>query len=248
MFFGLGFGLGIGAGFSPFSAASLFASGGLGLLYNSSDLSTLFQDGAGSTPVTTAGQSVNLTLDLTSGENNSTQPSTSFQSKYQTGPDRKAYDGVDDRDNTTLKPTASGTLAVRMRSNTDTRFAIGSIGSSPNSRCFLGLGSSGELGGGIGNDSISVIKGADDVRGNWVTAILNWDGSTVDLYQDGLSVYSAVQSGVVNTTANFAIGAINNNGTPIVFHDGDIARALVLNRAITTTEVADLSTLWGTIS
>ena len=231
-----------------FSAIRLFAGGGLGLLYEASNLSTLFQDGAGSTPVTAAGQSVNLTLDLTSGENNSNQPNTSFQSKYQTGPDRKAYDGIDDRDDTALKPTSAGTLAVRMRGNTDTRFAIGSIGSSTNSRCFLGLGSSGELGGGIGNDSISVIKGADDVRGNWVTAILTWDGSTVDLYQDGTSVYSAAQSGVVNTTANFAIGAINNNGTPIVFHDGDIARALVLNRAITPAEVTDISTLWSTIS
>jgi hypothetical protein len=44
-----------GASFSP---AMLFASGELGAWYDPSDISTLFQDSAGATPVTAAGQSV----------------------------------------------------------------------------------------------------------------------------------------------------------------------------------------------
>jgi hypothetical protein len=354
-----------------FSAFGLFSGGGLGLLYNSSDMSTLFQDSLGTTPVTTAGQSNGLTLDksqglvlgpelVTNGDfaivsdwslgsgwaisggsgnhtsgggtgdlrqsitmengksykipwsliatsgsalgaarinsvvldsnmgtvgnyqaiylktasesgdlifaannltecklddvsvreipgNHATQSSGSFKSKYQAGPDRKVFDGIDDRDNTILKPTASGTLAVRMRSNTASKVAIGSQPAS-DGRCYIGLASDGSLAGGIGTQATSVIKGSADVRTDWVTGVLTWDGSTVTLYQDGTSVYSAAQSGAVSTTIDLTVGALNNNSTAIAFLDGDIARALVIDRAITSAEVTDLSTLWGNIS
>ena len=51
-------------GFSP---ASLFAGGIAGAWYGPSDLSTLFQDSAGTTPVTTTGQPVGLMLDKSKG-------------------------------------------------------------------------------------------------------------------------------------------------------------------------------------
>ena len=52
------------AGFSP---ASLFASGEQGGWYDPSDLTTLFQDSAGTTPVTADGQPVGLILDKSKG-------------------------------------------------------------------------------------------------------------------------------------------------------------------------------------
>lgn len=55
---------GAGAGFSP---ASLFASGEQGAWYDPSDLSTMFQDSAGTTPVTAVGQPVGLILDKSQG-------------------------------------------------------------------------------------------------------------------------------------------------------------------------------------
>jgi hypothetical protein len=63
---GLNLGLGgtRGGGFDP---ASLFAAGEQGAWYDPSDLSTLFQDDAGLTPVTAAGQSVGLLLDKSQG-------------------------------------------------------------------------------------------------------------------------------------------------------------------------------------
>jgi hypothetical protein len=134
-----------------------------------------------------------------------------------------------------------------MRGNAASKVAIGSQPAS-DGRCYIGLASDGSLAGGIGTQATSVIKGSTDVRTDWVTGILTWDGSTVTLYQDGVSVYSAAQSGAVNTTIDLMVGALNNNGTAAAFHAGDIARALVLNRAITATEVTDLSTLWSTIS
>ncbi len=61
--FGFGFPRRVGAGGVSFSPASLFAAGEVGAWYDPSDLTTLFQDTAGTTPVTTPGQVVALMLD-----------------------------------------------------------------------------------------------------------------------------------------------------------------------------------------
>lgn len=54
----------IGAGFTP---ASLFSNAEPGAWYDPSDLTTLFQDTAGTTPVTAPGQTVGLMLDKSQG-------------------------------------------------------------------------------------------------------------------------------------------------------------------------------------
>lgn len=55
---------GAGGGFSPLS---LFSSGEQGAWYDPSDLSTMFQDAEGTTPVTAVGQPVGLILDKSQG-------------------------------------------------------------------------------------------------------------------------------------------------------------------------------------
>lgn len=67
---GLGLGLSGGASFSPLS---LFAASEPGVWLDPSDISTLFQDTAGTTPVTDAGQSVGLVLDKSGRGNHATQ-------------------------------------------------------------------------------------------------------------------------------------------------------------------------------
>jgi hypothetical protein len=81
-------------GFSP---ASLFAGGIAGAWYGPSDLSTLFQDSAGTTPVTTAGQPVGLMLDKSGRANHAAQATAAARPTYQTGPARATLDKVDDR-------------------------------------------------------------------------------------------------------------------------------------------------------
>lgn len=72
-------GLGIGrlglvaAARSFFDPLSLFAAGEQGVWYDPSDLSTLFQDSAGTTPVTAAGQPVGRMLDKSGCGNHATQ-------------------------------------------------------------------------------------------------------------------------------------------------------------------------------
>ena len=51
----------------PFSPASLFSSGEQGVWYDPSDLSTMYQDAAGTTPVTAMEQPVGLILDKSKG-------------------------------------------------------------------------------------------------------------------------------------------------------------------------------------
>lgn len=58
---------------TPFTPAVLFAAGEQGVWYDPSDFSTMFQDVAGTTPVTATGQSVLLIRDKSGRGNNATQ-------------------------------------------------------------------------------------------------------------------------------------------------------------------------------
>lgn len=60
-------GLRLGLLFGGFTPASLFAAGEQGYWLDPSDFSTMFQDAAGTTPVTAVGQSVRLMLDKSKG-------------------------------------------------------------------------------------------------------------------------------------------------------------------------------------
>ena len=85
-----------GASSSP---ASLFAGGEQGVWYDPSDLSTLFQDNLGATPVTAAGQTVGKILDKSGRGNHATQATLAQRPTYQidsTGRPYLSFDGVDD--------------------------------------------------------------------------------------------------------------------------------------------------------
>ena len=81
------------------SPASLFAGGEQGVWYDPSDLSTLFQDNLGATPVTAAGQTVGRILDKSGRGNHATQATLAQRPTYQidsTGRPYLSFDGVDD--------------------------------------------------------------------------------------------------------------------------------------------------------
>jgi len=91
--------LGAGILFSgEFSPASIFAGGTEGAWYDPSDLSTLFQDSAGTTPVTASGQPVGKMLDKSGNGNHATQATSSRRPTYTEGGGLSwlAFDGVDD--------------------------------------------------------------------------------------------------------------------------------------------------------
>ena len=71
----------VGGAFDPLS---LFATGEVGVYYDPSDMSTLFQDSAGTTPVTAAGQPVGKMLDKSGNGYHATQPTAGKRPLLQT--------------------------------------------------------------------------------------------------------------------------------------------------------------------
>ena len=72
----------------------LFSNNEVGVMYDPSDFSTMFQDSAGTTPVTAVEQSVGLILDKSGNGNHATQATSTARPVLRTGLD---YDGVDDK-------------------------------------------------------------------------------------------------------------------------------------------------------
>lgn len=84
-----------GAAFSPLE---LFANGEKGAWYDPSDLSTMFQDSAGTIPVTADGQPVGLIRDKSGNNNHASQTVAGKRPTYKTlnGDRWLDFDGVDD--------------------------------------------------------------------------------------------------------------------------------------------------------
>ena len=81
---------------SEFSPLSLFKDGKQGMWYDLSDTSTLFQDAAGTVPVTTNGNPVGKMLDKSGNNKHATQSVSASRPLYNTEPSRLLLDKVDD--------------------------------------------------------------------------------------------------------------------------------------------------------
>lgn len=81
-----------------FTPLELFQGGEQGVWYDPSDLTTLYQDAAGTTPVTSAGDPVGLMLDKSGNGNHATQATSAARPTYQTDGTYHWLegDGVDD--------------------------------------------------------------------------------------------------------------------------------------------------------
>jgi hypothetical protein len=77
---------------------ALFANSEVGAWYDPSDLTTMFQDRAGTTPVTADGQTVGKILDKSGNDNHAVAPSDAARPLYKTDGTYHwlQYDGVDD--------------------------------------------------------------------------------------------------------------------------------------------------------
>lgn len=84
--------------FTSWSPLNLFYGGKQGAWYDPSDLSTLFQDSAGTIPVAADGDPVGLMLDKSGNDNHATQSTTASKPIYRTDGTLHwlEFDGVDD--------------------------------------------------------------------------------------------------------------------------------------------------------
>lgn len=87
---GLGLGLGKGSGAVAFNPASFFGGGEKGVIYDPSDLTSLFQDSAGTTPVTASADPVGKMNDLSGNNFHATQATGGSRPSYQVASGKKS--------------------------------------------------------------------------------------------------------------------------------------------------------------
>jgi hypothetical protein len=116
---------------SGFSPLSLFAAGEQGAWYDPSDFSTLFQDSAGTTPVTAVGQPVGKILDKSGRGNHQIQATTTSRFTVQQDGSGFFYfnvDGVDDSSSSAATVNLSATSQLQfwagVRKNSDASAGI----------------------------------------------------------------------------------------------------------------------------
>ena len=88
----------IGISNPPFDPVDLFSSGEEGVLYDPSQISTLFQDSAGTTPVTAVGQPVGRVLDISGNGNHLAQTTSTARPTLKVDATSGAYYLSDDGD------------------------------------------------------------------------------------------------------------------------------------------------------
>ena len=131
-------------------------------------------------------------------------------------------------------PSATGSLACMFEGAVTEKIFIGSQLTS-SKRCYLG-GNASKLAGGIGNQNwVTIVDSLPVTMTSGLhTGILTWDGTTVNLYRDGISVYSGAQDGEVTNGRQLYVGAHNYEGTGAAyFQTGNIYDARIYNIALT---------------
>ena len=114
-------------GFEEFDPASLFANGEQGAWYDPSDLTTLYQDSAGTTPVTADGDPVGLNEDKSPNSLDLAQATSTSRPTYDltSGTSSEEFDGTDDflRNTTTNFTVTEFSVFVACMTNTPATLA-----------------------------------------------------------------------------------------------------------------------------
>lgn len=257
MTFGFGFGFPRMQGVGAFSPAALFASGEVGAWYDPSDLTTLFQDVAGTTPVTTPGQTVARINDKSGRGNHATQGIFTSQPKYQIDGGGRPYlgfDGVDDGLATgSVDFTATNKMTVfagvrklsdggdqiilelsaNLNANAGTFYLSGALSGTP-THSFVGKGSAPTFGSvasatGIVAPISSVLTGAMDISADLVT-----------LRRNGAAAGSSAMDLGTGNIGNYPLFVGRRGGTSLPYNGnlyGLIVRGAATDAAnITSTE------------
>jgi len=231
-------------GAAPFSIASLFAGGTDGAWYDPSDLTALFQDSAGTTPVTTAGQPVGLMLDKSGNGNHATQAISAKRPIYTEGGGLAwlAFDGVDDAmeiQNAAFSftgdqsvwvaaahDTGNGEYIYLMGGNDDKGFLFVTLGRTVRMR-FIPVTSATSV------VSTSVIDTSPIVFGG------AWDRSSgdVSLRENGVEYTASKTPADVTVPVVTLLGGGNPKGAS---WDGNIYGAVIVNNLTTASETGEV--------
>lgn len=217
---------------------SLFGATDTGFLFDSMRTSILFQDTAATTPIAADSDPVGRANDQSGLGNNAVQ-ATGTKRPFWFSNAGKPYikgDAVDDSLNGPWVPTSAGAIAIAIRPFTTSEISIGSKATSD--RAFIGTDAAGKISAGIATVGQTVIFGGSDARGVDTVAIVTWNGTTVTLWRDGVSIYSGAQVGTVASAQGVSICALNNNGTVGSFSAARVYAAMGISRVPSATEIA----------
>jgi len=228
-----------------FSPASLFAGGTDGAWFDPSDLSTLFQDSAGTTPVTASGQPVGKMLDKSGNGNHATQAIAAARPIYTEGSGLAwlAFDGVDDvmeapglgvtssaltmLYSATQSGGAAADLIFGVENTTENRFQ-NFTGSSRTRETGI-QGSGGGAFTAYGDSSVNQIAGAV------------WNGSAAQNYINGATSGGASSlSGSMDLTEGVIYIGKSPSFSSYLF-SGIFRGGLLINRALSAEEVISFS-------
>jgi hypothetical protein len=222
-----------------FTPLELFQSGEQGVWYEPSDLSTLFQDAAGTTPVTSDGDPVGLMQDKSGNGNHATQ-SVSASRPTNEG---ISFDGVDDAMLSSVKinPPCTIACAVNVPSEAGNRYIFGGGYYAAD---VQGYGFVAKTNGKyaiqarIGNDPISEIDGDSRGAANIMLARIASDGSI--RFSDLSGDYSSSAIGTITATTSIAIGTPDDFSASVGTMNGDFFCGLVIDRELSDDELSDL--------
>lgn len=217
---------------APFYPLDLFKGSKQGVWYDPSDKSTLFQDAAGTVPVTKDGDPVGLMLDKSGNNNHATQTASAARPVYKTDGILHwlFFDGADDYMLTTANHLSKWSVYTASSSGIYSETAVIYGGrSSTNTRSYIGT-LDGQVTAGVGATSNHFIKsGVAYVSNTPVVGVYIHDEVSVRVRQDGVDAFLRAQSGTVTPSAVAYVGALNNNGSPVSYFNGKLYGVLAIN-------------------
>ena len=248
---------GSGGGGGPFYPTSLFSSGEKGLFYDFSDMASLFQDVAGTTPITASGQLSARINDKSGNGNYATQSNVALRPQFlQAGElSYMLLDGVDDEWATSAAMALGGadilTICAGVRKLDDGAGVIceshpGVTSPSPGvMMLFSGTGSLGTgytstaRGGATYSSSLGAFYSAigDDKSVLYSTHSISGDLST--LRKNGIDGASGVADKGSGSFSNLVL-YIGGRGAGGIQLYGHIYSLLIIARSLTTTERSQL--------
>lgn len=227
--------IGIPASGGPkFDPLSLFAGGKRGFLYDNLGLGGgyTFKDTSLTIPVTADGDLVAGLKDRSPNGKNATQSTSGSRPVWKAngGKPYLSPDGIDDVLLSSLMPSSVGmTMAACFLGTTANTLVMGASGGPTSNRCYLGITpTTGNLGAGWGAQNSGTINGGSSILNTSVVGLFRANASTVELWLNGVRVYSAPPSGSPTTSVAMALLASNSAGTLGLFFVGRLFRAVAI--------------------
>jgi hypothetical protein len=249
MYLGIGLGITRLSGVLGFNPASLFANGEEGAWYDPSDLTTVWQDTAGTTPAT-AGDPVGRIDDKSGNGNHATQSTPTARPTLQTsgGLYYLDFDGVDDGMTTAavdFSVTENATLFAAVNKQTElANQSIVELGATTNNQGMFTLtGRSGlaKYGAGSRGTNLAFATTTDAAFAapskNVVSGLVSITGDLAELRLDGTSVGVDNTDQVDRAYLNAALNIMARNNASANWLDGHLYGLIIRGASSTTAEI-----------